>query len=69
MEEIMTKEEYNKIPVYYCKYCHSLKIIRNSSHEDDVYFDYCDDCGSTIIGKASIEAWLDIKKNKKNNKF
>lgn len=50
------KEEYNSIPVYYCKDCGSLRIL--VLDEDD---DYCDACGSTTIGKASIEAWIDLQ--------
>lgn len=53
-----TKEEYNKIPVYYCKNCGSLKIMTMPGLSDD----YCDDCGSTNISKAHIEAWLELQK-------
>lgn len=61
------KEEYNSIPVYYCKECGSLKIL--SFDEDD----YCGSCGSMSIGKASIDAWIDLQervyKNVKPIKF
>ena len=52
--EYLTKEEYNKIPVYYCKHCGSLAIITIP----DIPNDFCNKCGSTNIGKASIEGWL-----------
>lgn len=55
--EFLTKEEYNKIPVYYCKHCGSLAIMTMPENPDD----YCDKCGSTDIGKASIEGWLHLQ--------
>ena len=48
------KEEYNKEPVYYCKKCLSLKIGYVAVLEGS---EYCEDCNSTNIGKASIEKW------------
>lgn len=39
------KEEYNNIPVVYCKHCLSL-AIRNSDG-----IDYCDKCGGTETGE------------------
>ena len=54
----LTKDEYNAIPVYYCKHCGSLAIMTMPELPDD----YCDKCGSTDIGKASIEAWQDLQK-------
>lgn len=51
------KEEYNSIPVYYCKHCGSLAIMNMPA----LFEDYCDKCGSTEIGKASIEAWLHLQ--------
>lgn len=56
--EHLTKEEYNSIPVYYCKHCGSLAIMTAPELPED----YCDKCGSTTIGKASIEAWLELQK-------
>lgn len=54
----LTKKDYNNIPVYYCKHCGSLAIMTIPELPDD----YCDKCGSTDIGKASIEAWLELQK-------
>ena len=50
----MTKEEYNQIPVFYCRKCLSLKI-RNVERIDNS--EYCDDCGSTDIAQASVDEW------------
>lgn len=56
------KEEYNNIPVHYCKECLSLKVMRVAGMEEACY---CDVCGCTDIGQASIEEWkqLYIKKH------
>ena len=48
------KEEYNKEPVYYCKKCLSLKIGYVAVLEGS---EYCEDCNSTNIEKATIEEW------------
>lgn len=46
------KEEYNQIPVYYCKHCLSLAI---QSLPDGT--DYCVKCGGTDIDIGTIEEW------------
>lgn len=48
------KEEYNNIPVVYCKHCLSLAI----RHSDGI--DYCDKCGGTETGEAHIHEWEEI---------
>lgn len=50
-EQINKKEQYNSIPVHYCKNCLSLKIIAGDG------YDYCDECGGTSIETCSIEEW------------
>lgn len=54
--------KYNKEPVYFCKNCGSLHIIT------DTIGDYCYDCSGANIGKASLESWEDLIKNKFNKK-
>lgn len=49
----MTKEEYNAIPVHYCKNCLSLAIVEGEIPGSE----FCRDCGHTEVGMASIEAW------------
>ena len=51
------ENEYNDIPVYYCKNCLSLKVKTVMIDSD---LDYCDDCGSTEIEEAHIEEWKDL---------
>ena len=54
-------EDYNQEPVYYCKHCLSLKIMRVADMEDA---EYCDECGSTNIEQASIQEWEKRYKDK-----
>lgn len=60
------KEEYNNIPVHYCKQCLSLKIMRVSGLDDAVY---CDECGSTDAGETSIETWEELFKKRHGFRF
>lgn len=47
-------EEYNDIPVHYCKGCLSLKI---KTVVEGLNLDYCDECGCTDTEQAHIEEW------------
>ena len=49
------EEDYNSIPVLYCRRCLSLLIM-----EDEAFGDYCKKCGSTDIGEISIEEWENL---------
>lgn len=51
---------YDTIPVYYCKTCLSLKIISLESSN----VEYCGHCGNTEVSKTSIGSWEEIYKNK-----
>lgn len=62
----MTKEAYNMEPVFYCRKCLSLKI-RDVKHVEDS--EYCDECGSTDIGTASIEEWEALYKAKYGHRY
>lgn len=53
-EDLKKLEEYNQEPVFYCKHCLSLRI-KSAAGED-----FCDYCGSTDIGTASIFEWQDM---------
>lgn len=55
------KEEYNNIPVHYCKECFSLKVMRVVGMEKACY---CDDCGCTDVEQTSIEEWEQLYKKK-----
>lgn len=62
---IMTKliSEYNKEPVFYCRRCHSLRIMRIKNTD----MDYCDCCGSVDIAETTIEEWVKIKQKQKKD--
>lgn len=61
-----TKDRYNRIPVFYCKNCLSLKI-RDVEHIESS--EYCDNCGSTDIEQANIKDWEELYKNKYGHYF
>lgn len=59
----MQKDDYNNMPVYCCKNCGDLEIIR------DNVADYCGKCGQTIIVKTSIQAWNNWYEERHGRKF
>lgn len=48
------KINYDEEPVYYCRHCLSLKVMRMAGMDD---LCYCDKCGSTDIGTENIRVW------------
>lgn len=54
----MTKEGYNEVPVFYCKDCLSLAVMNIDN------FNYCQKCGGTDMGVATIDKWEKIYKDK-----
>lgn len=59
MSNILHKPELDDEPVYYCRSCHSLKILVNEHLASEGWDGaYCGDCSSTDIGQTSIEDWL-----------
>lgn len=61
---MLTKEDYNSIPVLYCRRCLSLLIVA-----DEEYGDYCKNCGSTDIGSAQIEEWEKLYNESKETNY
>lgn len=55
------KDEYNAIPVSYCKDCLSLKVMRVAKMDKACY---CDNCGGTDIEEIGIDTWEDLYKKK-----
>lgn len=49
-----TENEYNDEPVYYCRNCLSLRILRVDGSKEC----YCDKCTSTHIGSTDIFTYL-----------
>ena len=60
----LSKEEYNNIPVSYCKRCLSLRIMILT---DNIC--YCEECGYTGIDEAHIRDWEDKYEEKYNKIF
>lgn len=60
MENSNTKEEFNSIPLHFCKNCLSLNIRCGEDIPD-----FCEVCGSTDIIEANVKDWeeLYIKNN------
>lgn len=56
-----SKEDYNNIPVYYCKSCLSLAV---KTVLVDSNLDFCDNCGSTDIGVTTIDEWKKLYKER-----
>lgn len=56
----MTREDYDSIPVHFCKRCRSLNIIT-----DPEVGDYCLDCGCTETETALIEQYLKMMETNK----
>lgn len=57
----MNKEEYNNIPVHYCKECLSLKI---KTVTEGLNLDYCDECGCTNTEQSHINEWKILYKER-----
>ena len=53
-------EEYNNIPVHYCRSCLSLRVKTVAS----VNLDYCDEFSSTDIEETHIEEWRKLYKER-----
>lgn len=59
----LTKEQYNDVPVFYCKECLSLNV-RSVLASGILELDYCDDCGGTIMEETHIEKWKELYKER-----
>lgn len=63
-KDMLTTEDYNSVPVYFCKKCLSLKIRVLGE-----YSEYCDECGSTDIETTDIESWRKMYKDTYGREF
>jgi hypothetical protein len=71
---ITKQDDYNNVPVHYCKSCLSLKIkdvdIReNAVAVRDTTVSYCGECGWTDLDSAHIEEWKVLYKEKYGKDF
>lgn len=77
---ITKKENYNNVPVTYCKTCLSIHIKdvtfpRSDSSEKeeeqkpDALVGYCVPCGNTDLAEAHVTEWEDMYKERYGDKF
>lgn len=65
-----TSVAYDDEPVYYCRSCHSLKIIQDSTLAGpDWDGSYCACCNSSDVGQCSIEEWLAEEDRRKKKRL
>lgn len=62
----MAKEDFDTIPVFYCKNCLSLKIRDVKRIENS---EYCDNCGSTEVEQTTIKEWENIYKSRYGHNY
>ena len=56
-------------PVFYCRSCHSLKIVVDETMADDDWDgSYCAVCHSCDIGECSMDEWLEEEKRRQKVK-
>lgn len=63
-KKILSKEDYNAVPVVYCKNCLSLKVL---VLDDEM--EYCDKCGCTITETTDITSWEKMYERKYGKPF
>jgi hypothetical protein len=67
------KEDYDNIPVTYCKTCLSLHIktveFEKGVDGADRSVDYCVPCGNTDLEKVQMSEWEELYKEKYNQRF
>lgn len=74
-EEMITKQDdYNNVPVTYCKVCLSIqiKVIEfEKKHPKDECrdVDFCPGCGNTDVDKVPIGEWEEMYEEKYGEKF
>lgn len=61
---MMSKEDYNNEPVFFCSHCLSLKVLSLNETTD-----FCDECGNTEIKEAHISEWENLYKVKYKQPF
>lgn len=73
LQMITKKEDYNNVPVTYCKTCLKLHIKEVEFKKDDggknTDVAYCVDCSNTNMGQAHISEWEDMYEEKYGERF
>lgn len=66
------KQQYDTLPVIYCKSCLSLRIenylsdVNKYPEEEGIIneYDYCNNCGATDLGTCSITEYQELYKQR-----
>jgi hypothetical protein len=70
---ITKKQDYNNVPVTYCKTCLKLHIkevtFPKETGSSQAVVPYCVDCGNTDLGQTHITEWEDMYEEEYGEKF
>jgi RNase P subunit RPR2 len=72
---ITKKQDYNNVPVTYCKTCLKLHVKDVTFQKDGArnlekaVVTYCVDCGNTDLEEAHISEWEDMYEEKYGERF
>lgn len=62
---ITKKDDYNNVPIDYCKTCLSI----HTKNIENPEVGYCIDCGNTDLDKVHIHEWEEMYEEKYGEKF
>lgn len=66
MGNVSAQQEHDEDLVFYCRSCHSLKILVDEGLSDDDWDgSYCGDCNSCDIGQCTMDEWLAEEERRK----
>lgn len=69
MDKEYQRREYDEEPVYYCRSCHSLKILVDETlANDDWDGSYCAVCHSADIDTCTIDEWLEEEEKRRKKR-
>lgn len=68
---ITKKDDYNNVPVHYCKTCLSLAVkeVKITGNSMERSMSYCSSCSNTDMGTAHIDEWSSLYKAKYGKDF
>ena len=72
LEMITKKQDYNNVPIAYCKTCLKIQIKYVTFKRDEnnkANVSYCVDCSNSDIGEAHVEEWEELYQERYGEKF
>ena len=67
---VTKKQDYNNVPVSYCKTCLSLAVVEVSlSSNEDTKVCYCNSCSNVETEEAHIDEWEEKYESRYGKKF